>query len=136
MKSGNAHDVPLSRQAVKILEQMSPLTDVPDDALVFPGVGGRHAIASSMVLSKLRKMGKCDPYGKPIDIHGFRASFRAWTIEQARATREVCEAALAHGESDKTVAAYTHGANMFDDRVELMQDWADFAFGANWNIGE
>ena len=57
-------------------------------------------------------------------------------IEQARAPREVCEAALAHGESDRTVAAYTDGANPFDDRAELMQAWADFLLGPSWLPGD
>ena len=38
-------------------------------------------------------------------MHGFRATLRVWAME-SEALFEVCEAALAHVQSDQTVSAY------------------------------
>ncbi len=127
MKSRDAHSVPLSAQAVEILGRAKRLPG--DGSLVFPVLGrnGRtRAVTQDMVSAALRKLGRSDPDGRPIVAHGFRSTFRRWSIEVFRVTREVGEAALAHGESDRTVAAYTRGADPFDDRTELMRRWADY----------
>ena len=52
--------------------------------------------------------------GRSIVAHGFRATFRVWAIEVPQASREVCEDALAHTESDNTVAAYADRARLLD----------------------
>ena len=69
-------------------------------------------------------------------MHGFRATFRVYSIEVARAQREVGELALAHGESDATAAAYTDEADPFNARVELMQQWADYALPRSGRFGD
>ena len=127
MKGGAPHTVPLSPQALEVLERARALN--PRSALIFPLVGptGKTRQISQGALSDaLRKLGKVDAKGRPIVAHGFRATFRVWTIEVAGARREVCERALAHGESDATVAAYTREADPFNDRVRLMKQWADY----------
>ena len=138
MKARKAHDVPLSDQVVEILKRMTALK-TGNDSLVFPIVeptGVSKSVEAGMLLRTLQKLKRVDVDGRPIVTHGFRATFRVWSIEQARAPREVCEAALAHGESDKTVAAYTDQANPIDDRAELMQAWADFLLGQSWRVME
>ena len=59
-----------------------------------------------------------------------------WSIEVARARKEVAEPALAHRESDATVRAYTADANPIDERTLLMQQWADFILPMSGGIGE
>ena len=138
MKARKVHTVPLSEQAVEILNDMK-LPASRADSLVFPVVDRNGCIRSpsqDMISDALRKLGRKDADGRRIVAHGFRASFRVWGIEQARAPREVCEAALAHQESDRTVAAYTAGADPFDDRKELMQTWADFLLPRPWSVKE
>ena len=138
MKGRKVHKVPLSEQAVKILKHMKALKN-GEDSLVFPVVdrnGCTRQVSQGMVSDALRKLGRTDAEGRRIVAHGFRATFRVWAIEQARAPREVCEAALAHHESDATVAAYTDGADPFDDRRELMQTWADFLLPRRWSVNE
>lgn len=39
-------------------------------------------------------------------VHGLRASFSTWAREQTDFSPEIIEAALAHTQSDKVVAAY------------------------------
>ena len=89
-----------------------------------------------MVGDTLRKLGRLDEKKQPIVVHGFRATFRKFTIEIAGAVREVCEAALAHGESDVTVKSYTRDADPFVSRTELMQRWADYVLPLSERFGD
>ena len=138
MKARRVHTVPLSEQALEILNHMK-LPASREDSLVFAVVdrnGRMREPSQDMISDALRKLGRKDADGRRIVAHGFRRSFRVWGIEQARAPREVCEAALAHQESDRTVAAYTAEADPFDDRKELMQTWADFLLPRPWFVKE
>lgn len=56
--------------------------------------------------------------------HGFRSTFRDWAAEQTDYPREVAEMALAHVVHG-VEGAYRRG-DLFDKRVDLMRDWADF----------
>ena len=135
MKAGRAHTVPLSPQALEVLEQARALH--PRSSLIFPRVDrrGSHEVSQGAVSDALGKLGRVDAKGQPIVVHGFRAMFRAWTIEVAGARREVCERALAHGESDATVSAYTREADPFNDRVQLMKQWADYVLPRSEEVG-
>ena len=127
MKSGEAHTVPLSVQALDVLKRAKELKG--DGSLVFPVVdryGKVRPPSQGMVGDALRKLGRLDEKKQRIVMHGFRATFRGFTIEIAGAVHEVCEAALAHGESDVTVKSYTRDADPFAFRTELMQKWADY----------
>ena len=138
MKARKVHTVPLSDQVCEILNYVKAPTN-GEDSLIFTVVdrnGCTRHVNQGMVSDALRKLGRKNADGRPIVAHGFRATFRVWAIEKARAPREVCEAALAHQESDATVAAYTDGADPFDDRKELMQTWADFLLPRPWSVKE
>ena len=101
MKSGSGHTVPLSIQALEVLRRARALKG--DGSLVFPVVGRNGKVrcgSQDMVADALRKLNRLDEKKQRIVVHGFRATFRGWTIEIEGALREVAEAALAHGESD------------------------------------
>ena len=137
MKASRAHTVPLSIQASEVLRRAQALKG--HGALVFPVVGRDRKVRppSQYVMSYwLRKLRRKNATGRRVVVHGFRASFRNWSIEVARARREVAEPALAHGESDATVRAYTEDANPFDDRAQLMQAWADYILPISGRFGE
>ena len=57
--------------------------------------------------------------------HGFRSNFRDWAAERTGVSREVCELALAHVNSDRVEAAYRR-SDLFEKRRELMVEWADY----------
>jgi integrase len=57
--------------------------------------------------------------------HGFRSTFRDWASERTNHSHEVKEMALAHTVGSKVEAAYRRG-DLFEKRIALMQDWADF----------
>jgi integrase len=131
MKANRQHIVPLSKQALKLLEELPRNSDY-----VFPGARGGSM--SDMALSKAVKdlHSKETTQGRPgfIDIHsnnrvvtphGFRSTFRDWAGEQSPFPREVIEHALAHQLKDKAEAAYQRKTSI-PKRIKLMQSWADF----------
>ena len=60
-----------------------------------------------------------------VTVHGFRASFRTWTLEQTDAPWAVAEAALAHALGGQEVQAYARG-DLFERRRVLMEEWSDY----------
>ena len=118
MKMRKPHRVPLSPQALAVLEQAKAIRRSDH---VFPN--GKGVALSDMALTKtLRDMGlKCT-------AHGFRSSFRDWAAEQTSAPGEVAEAALAHAVPNAVEAAYKR-TDFFDLRRGLMDAWGRFASG-------
>jgi integrase len=57
--------------------------------------------------------------------HGFRATASSILNEQGF-NPDAIERQLAHMERNSVRAAYTHHARYLDERVEMMQWWADF----------
>ena len=91
MKSGEEHRVPLSAQALEVLEGAHHLRD--GSPLCFPSPLRPGRMLSDVTLTKvLRTNGLADR----ATVHGFRTSFRTWTMEQTQTPWEVAEAALAH----------------------------------------
>ena len=116
MKANREHRVPLSARAMQILEMAQPLRDASN--LVFPSPRGRAL--SDATLSKLLK-----EHGIPAVPHGFRSSFRNWTVDCANHPREVVEAALAHTVRGRVEAAYLR-SDMLHPRRRLMDEWARY----------
>jgi integrase len=115
MKARREHIVPLSSQAIKILEHLNLGTK----SSVFPGRGQGDQLSNMAMLSLLRKM------GYPVTVHGFRSTFRDWVAESTNTANEVADMALAHAIKNRTEAAYRRGDLLLKRRV-LMQQWADF----------
>ena len=123
MKAGLEHRIPLSSQAVKLLNEASVLRDETD--LVFPSPLRRGGQLSDMTLMKvLRSLGLADR----ATVHGFRSSFKDWTQEQTDTPWAVSEAALAHTRGNSTEQAYAR-SDLFERRRDLMQKWADYVAG-------
>ena len=119
MKAGAAHVVPLSRQALDVLDAAKALDD--GSGLIFPSpLRPGHPLVWEALLKVLASNG--------IDstAHGFRSSFRTWTLECTSTPWAVGEAALAHTLGTKTETAYIRG-DLRAQRAELMQSWADYA---------
>ena len=126
MKAGRLHRVPLSVQALDVIERARALNR--PGPMVFADLnrrGASQSVAQGAVARLLRGLGLRDQAGRRIVIHGFRTSFRVWAMEQAHASFEVCEAALAHVQVDQTVAAYAR-SDLLEARRALMQRWADY----------
>ena len=117
MKGGREHRVPLSNEAMAILNKAT--RGEPED-FVFRGRNG-GPLSNMALLMLLRRMGH-----ENLTAHGFRSTFRDWAAERTNFQRDVAEAALAHVIGDKVEAAYRRG-DMLDKRRRLMVAWADFA---------
>lgn len=115
MKGKVEHRVPLSEQAVELLEALPRFEKVE---VVFPGVKGQ--VLSDMTLSAVMRRMKVDAVP-----HGFRSTFRDWAAERTNFPRDLAEMALAHVIESKVEAAYRRG-DMLAKRLTMMQAWADF----------
>lgn len=116
MKAGREHRVPLSQQALKLL---NPLRELSDGELVFPGQKSGQPLSVMAMEMMLRRM------EVEVTVHGFRSSFRDWVGEETEVAREVAEAALAHSVGDATERAYRRG-DALERRRKLMDAWATF----------
>ena len=120
MKAGVEHRVPLSDQALDVLALAHQLED--GSGFCFPSPLRPGRMLSDMTLTNvLRKSGLADR----ATIHGFRTSFKTWTMEQTDAPWAVGEAALAHQLGGSVEQAYAR-SDLFDQRRVLMQQWADY----------
>lgn len=112
------HKVPLSRQAVAVIEALMPITG--RDQFVFASMhDGDKPVSENAMNSALRRMG----YTQEEHVsHGFRSSFST-IMNGRRYDPEIIEACLAH--KDTSVRGIYNRSNYWDDRVALMQAWAD-----------
>ena len=119
MKAGLEHRAPLSKQALDLLKLARQLDD--GSGLCFPSPLRPGRALSDMTLTKtLRSTGLADR----ATVHGFRTSFKTWTMEKTDTPWEVGEAALAHQLGGSVEQAYAR-SDLFDRRRMLMQKWAD-----------
>ena len=112
MKAEREHKVPLNKQTLSILKDMS---EVRNNEYVFPS--NKAGLSNMAMLKLLKRMGKSD-----ITVHGFRSTFRDWAAESTNHTSEVVEMALAHTIKNQTEAAYRRG-DLLEKRNRLMADW-------------
>jgi len=115
MKSGRAHRVSLSSQALQLLQDLPRLEGT---ALVFPS--SKMTLLSDMSLTAVMRRLKLDAVP-----HGFRSTFSDWAAERTSYPRDLVEMALAHTLDSKVEAAYRRG-DMLAKRAALMQAWADY----------
>lgn len=120
-KTKTEHIVPLSRQAVEVLNELQPLTG--RGSLVFPGARNRERPMSERTMNQaLETVG----YGPDqITPHGFRAMARTVLDEVLGFRVDWIEAQLAHAVKDANGRAYNRTAYL-EDRRRMMQVWADY----------
>lgn len=124
MKMKAAHLVPLSRQAIEILQGLKPLTGA--GRYVFPGLRtGSRPMSENTITAALRRMGYS---GDEMTGHGFRST-AATRLNEMGWNADAIERQLAHAESNKVREAYTHAAQYLDDRKRMMAAWADYLDG-------
>lgn len=120
MKARQEHVVPLSRQAVALLEQARALTG--DGKYVFPSLRTpREPMSENTINGALRRLGFS---GDEMTAHGFRAMASTLLNESGKWNPDAIERALAHKDNDQVRAAYHRGAH-WAERVEMAQWWSD-----------
>lgn len=115
MKMDRPHRIPLSARAVAVLKRAKGM----DEDLLFPGTKRGKPLSDATLLKLIREN------GYPVDIHGFRTSFRTWAQEKTNFPNEVQEAALAHLSGDETQRAYAR-SDLFEKRRKMMEAWAGY----------
>src|SRR5262245_60935673 len=123
MKGRREHRVPLSGQAVEMLQALPRTSEY-----VFPGARGQ--IANNGPRKLLGRMGST-----AVTVHGFRSSFRDWAAETTHYPNHVVEMALAHAIPDAVEAAYRRG-DLFEKRRKLMDAWAAYCAKVETDVGK
>lgn len=124
MKMKNPHIVPLSRQAIAILEKIKPLTWA--GRYVFPSVRSTaYPISNNTLNATLRRIGYTS---EEMTSHGWRAVFRTLADEVLQVRPDYIEHQLAHVVKDPNGRAYNRTAHLVE-RKKMMQVWADYLDG-------
>ncbi|MBO6766795.1 MAG: tyrosine-type recombinase/integrase [Erythrobacter sp.] len=120
-KMRKPHLVPLSTQAVEILEEAKAMTG--PTGYVFPSIRTRsRPMSDNTINAALRRLGYASD---EMTAHGFRAMASTLLNESGKWHPDAIERALAHGDSDKVRSAYHRGAH-WDERVRMAQWWSDY----------
>lgn len=116
MKMRSPHIVPLSPQALAVLEELQPLTGHFD--LLFPSQRDhQRPISENTLLYALYRLG----YHKRATVHGFRA-LASTILNETGFRPDVIERQLAHVERNKVRAAY-HRSEYLEERQKMMDWW-------------
>ncbi|WP_437880105.1 tyrosine-type recombinase/integrase [Pseudomonas sp. LRF_L74] len=121
--AGDIHVVPLSPQALALLEQIQAITGEFD--LVFAGDNNpRKPMSENTVNSALRKMG----YDTKQEIcgHGFRSMACSALIESGLWSETAIELQMSHKERNNVRAAYIHKAQFLEERRMIMNWWSRY----------
>ncbi|MBM1020183.1 DUF4102 domain-containing protein [Enterobacter sp. A11] len=126
MKAGVQHRVPLSNQAMAVLNTMRWM----HKDLVFPSPRKQIVLSDMALTSFLRRVeAESDVPGRVATAHGFRSSFRDWCSEHGY-PRDLAERALAHTVQNKVEAAY-HRTDLLEQRRPMMQAWANYVMNSS-----
>lgn len=122
-KMSTPHLVPLSRQALALLEQVHEITGRYE--LIFPN---DHAhwkpMSENTVNAALRRMG----YDTKAEVcgHGFRAMACSALTESHLWSKDAVERQMSHQERNQVRGAYTHLTEHIQERRLMVQWWADY----------
>jgi integrase len=121
MKMRTDHIVPLSAQAIAVLEELHPLTG--KGRYVFPGIRSHdRPMSENTINAALRYMGFDQSM---MTGHGFRAIARTLLDEVLGFRVDWIEQQLAHAVKDPLGRAYNRTAHL-DGRKTMMQAWANY----------
>jgi len=120
-RSGKDHRVPLVGRALQIMAEACDGKD--QSALVFPNRKSGLPMSNMALLSVLARMNRDD-----ITVHGFRASFQNWAIDQTDFAEEIIDQALAlsHLSYARPSRRPYRGRDTFEKRRDLMVAWDSY----------
>ena len=119
MKTNRDHTVPLSDEAIAILEMMKPLSG--NREFIFPSrIKPNQPMNSQTVNASLKRAG----FGGVLVSHGLR-SIASTALNEQGFPPDVIEAALAHVDKNEVRRAYNR-SDYLEQRRPMMQWWADF----------
>ena len=118
MKMALPHLVPLSTQAIELLESLLPLTG--RKPYVFYNHSTAKPMSSNAILCVIRTMG----YTGKMTGHGFRG-LASTTLHEQGYMHDAIEIQLAHTVGNAVSQAYNHAQHL-EYRTKMMQEWSDF----------
>ena len=122
-KTNVQHIVPLSNQAIALLESIKPLTGA--GRYVFPSMrSNERPMSDNAIRTALKALGYDSD---TMTVHGFRTTASTLLNEQGWSP-DAIERQLSHTPKDKVRAAYNR-AQYLEERRKMMQVWADYLDG-------
>ena len=131
------HDVPLSSQAINLLNSLRSPKPENESNLIFTTTG--HQLSGTALRKAIKRINKkalnqglnefrdSTQRNRIVVTHGFRAAFATWAQENG-ADMSVVEYCLAHKDpTDKHNGAYRRG-RLSQQRRSLLQQWANYCF--------
>ena len=120
MKMKAPHIVPLSKQAMAVLNELQPQTG--EGRYLFPSERtGERPMSENTVNAALRRLGYSTDQ---MTGHGFRAMASTLLNEQGW-NKDAIERQLAHAERNRVRASYNYAEHL-PERRKMMQAWADY----------
>jgi len=117
MKAGVPHTVTLTPEALRLLEDIGR----GESGECIFSTGKQKRPLSNMAMAMLmRRMGVAE-----WTVHGFRAAFKDWALNETEVPDEISEEALAHTVGSKVRRAYRRGEAL-DRRRKLMIAWSNY----------
>jgi integrase len=122
MKMRRPHRVPLSKQSADIVRELQNITG--DGRWLFPSMRtSLRPISENTLNAALRRLGYSST---EMCAHGFRTMAATRLNEMGQWNPDAIERQLAHQEANAVRRAYTHGAEFWSERVQMMQAWSDY----------
>lgn len=121
MKMRTEHVVPLSRQALAIIEEASDVRG--HSKYLFPAIRSwLRPMSENTLNAALRRLG----YGSDeMTSHGFRSTASTLLNESGKWSSDAIERSLAHKDGNSVRSIYHRGAH-WNERVEIAQWWSDY----------
>ena len=120
MKNKIAFHVPLSKQVVKILEELRMFSEL--DGYVFPQkINSHKPMSENALLYFSNRLG----YDKRHTIHGFRTVASTFLHESGRWPYDVVEQQLSHLVGNKVSRAYNRAEHL-NERRKMLASWSDY----------
>lgn len=121
MKMRDPHLVPLSRQALELLEAAQAIS--AGQRYVFSSLyPGNRPMSENTINAALRRLGYS---GKEMTAHGFRSMASTLLNESGKWSADAIERALAHKDANTVRASYHRGKH-WNERVKMAQWWSDY----------
>lgn len=120
MKMRRPHAIPLSRQVLAYLAELSTFTG--PDGFVFPAFHtSRRPLSENTINQAFRRLG----YGVgEVTAHGLRTTASSLLNESGKWSPDAIERSLAHADKDSIRGIYNRGF-YWDERVAMHQWWSD-----------
>lgn len=136
-KGGRPHMVPLSAEAVEVLDQLRELRTT-DEPWVFPSRAGskvpHFSGLSSKALGRVRERSGLPHW----TLHDFRTTFRTWATRHPRAgglgvPPMAADAVLGHKEASLGFSRYTGDGHLYllEEKREALVKWGSFVADAS-----